>query len=154
MGSVAGAVAAIVALVAYLAPPDMPQPLPVGPVATTPAPPTPDPITTRPTTPVPAPPLSAVRPGGCDKAEAALAAYRRNAGATPSSQAAAANQAHLDLMGAVLDAEGMVGSTISRLAAEFQELSFRLTGMVSSDPNQVIADINTDIPQLTRLCGS
>ncbi|MFB7678319.1 hypothetical protein ACFC26_43690, partial [Kitasatospora purpeofusca] len=112
------------------------------------------PVTTRPVPPVPDPPLPAVRPGGCDNAEAALAAYRRNAGTTRSSQAAAAGQAHLDLMGASLDAQGIVGATITRLSAEFQELNFRLTGMIIADPNQVIADINTDTTQLTRLCGT
>ncbi|WP_344972790.1 hypothetical protein [Streptosporangium fragile] len=57
-------------------------------------------------------------------------------------------------MGAVLDAQGAVGAKISRLAAEFQELNFRLTGMTGGDPNQVIADINTDVAELNRLCGS
>ncbi|WP_326646257.1 hypothetical protein OG884_16615 [Streptosporangium sp. NBC_01755] len=60
-------------------------------------------------------------------------------------------------MGAVLDAQGAVGATISRLAAEFQEMNFRLTGMTGmtgGDPNQVIADINTDLAELKRLCGS
>ncbi len=57
-------------------------------------------------------------------------------------------------MDAGLDAQGTVGSTIRRLAAEFQELNARLTGMVAADPNQVIADINADIPTLNRLCGS
>ncbi|MCA2229851.1 hypothetical protein [Nonomuraea aurantiaca] len=68
--------------------------------------------------------------------------------------AAAAQQTHHDLMGAVLDAEGVVGAKISRLAAEFQELNFRLTGMTGGDPNQVIADINTDVAELNRLCES
>ncbi|MFC5822319.1 hypothetical protein [Nonomuraea insulae] len=99
-------------------------------------------------------PLSAVRPGGCDEAAAALTAYRRDAGTARSSQAAAAKQTYLDLMGAVLDAQGVVGSKISRLAAEFQELNFRLTGMTGGDPNQVIGDINTDVAELNRLCGS
>ncbi|WP_214415688.1 hypothetical protein [Sphaerisporangium fuscum] len=57
-------------------------------------------------------------------------------------------------MSAVLDAQGVVGATISRLAAEFQELNFRLTGMTGGDPNQVIADINTDLADLRRLCRS
>ncbi|WP_031172266.1 hypothetical protein [Streptosporangium roseum] len=84
----------------------------------------------------------------------ALTAYRQNAGTIRSSQAAAAQQTYLDLMGAVLDAQGVVGAKISRLAAEFQELNFRLTGMTGGDPNQVIADINTDVAELKRLCGS
>ncbi|WP_433248365.1 hypothetical protein ACQPYK_00395 [Streptosporangium sp. CA-135522] len=104
--------------------------------------------------PVPSPLLSAVRPGGCDETATALTAYRQNAGTTRSSQAAAAHQTYLDLMSTVLDAQGVVGATISRLAAEFQELNFRLTGMTSGDPNQVITDINTDIAEFKRLCGS
>ncbi|MCA2176814.1 hypothetical protein LDL08_11515 [Nonomuraea glycinis] len=82
----------------------------------------------------------------------ALAGYRRNAGGTRSSQAAAAQQTYRDLMGASLDAQGAVGAMIRRLTAEFQELSFRLSGMVSSDPEQVIADINADFAELKRLC--
>ncbi|WP_433412284.1 hypothetical protein ACQP1V_25125 [Microtetraspora malaysiensis] len=120
------------------------------------------PESSTPEPPVPSPtrvvsdssPLSAVPPGGCDETATALAAYRRNAGTTRSSQAAAARQTYSDLMGASLDAQGVVGATISRLAAEFQELNFRLTGMVLSDPNQVIADINTDMAELKRLCES
>ncbi|MEV1238495.1 hypothetical protein [Nonomuraea sp. NPDC049750] len=57
-------------------------------------------------------------------------------------------------MGARLDAEGVVGEKISRLAQEFQELNFRMTGMTGGDPNQVIADINTDVAELNRLCES
>ncbi|MEU7860303.1 hypothetical protein [Nonomuraea sp. NPDC049141] len=153
--------------------------LPSSDPATTPAQQSPssDPVTTRPAPPTPRPspksstpkppkpsstravpasaePLSAIRPGGCDDAAAALTAYRRNAGAIRSSQAAAAQQTYSDLMSAVLDAEGVVGSKISRLAAEFRELNFRLTGMTGGDPNQVITDINTDVAELNRLCES
>jgi outer membrane biosynthesis protein TonB len=177
VGALAAAVAAVVALVAYLVPPDRPPQPQVDPVVTTPAPqpPSPDPVATRPEPPDPSPspenstpqppdpspthtvpatvvPLPTVRPGGCDEARTALAAYRRNAGATRGSQAAAAQQAYSDLMGAVLDAQGAVGATISRLAAEFQDLSFRLSGMVGGDPNEVISDINRDSEQLTGLC--
>ena len=104
--------------------------------------------------PVSSTPLSAIRPGGCDEAATALTAYHRNAGTVRSSQAAAAQETYRDLTGAVFDAEGVVGAKISRLAAEFQELNFRLTGMTGGDPNQVIADINTDVAELDRLCGS
>ncbi|NUW43892.1 hypothetical protein [Nonomuraea rhodomycinica] len=187
MSALAGAVAAVVALIAYLAPPvPRPQPQP-GPlpdtVVPTPAPesPSPDPVTTRharptptrtptrtpspePSTPPPPPsptravpvsatPLPPIRPGGCDEAAAALTAYRRNAGTVRSSQAAAAQQAYQDLMGAGLAAQGVVGAKIGRLAREFQELSFRLTGMILDDPNEVIADINTDAAELNRLCA-
>lgn len=135
------------------------------PVTTRPAPPTPSPSpeSRKPRRPKPSPeradpvsptPLAAVRPGGCDEAAAALTAYVRNAGTVRSSQAAAAQQTYSDLMGAVLDAQGVVGAKISRLAAEFRELNFRLTGMTGGDPNQVIADINTDVAELNRLCGS
>ncbi|MEU7895315.1 hypothetical protein AB0B45_20965 [Nonomuraea sp. NPDC049152] len=169
----------MVALVAYLMPSSPPPQPQSDAVVTTPAPQpsSPDPVTTRPAPPDPSPspessapqppvpsptravpvdsPLvSAVRPGGCDEAATVLTAYRRNAGTTRSSQAAAAHQTYLDLMGTVLDAQGAVGATISRLAAEFQELNFRLTGMTGGDPNQVIADINTDLAELKRLCGS
>ncbi|GAA2300086.1 hypothetical protein GCM10010149_56350 [Nonomuraea roseoviolacea subsp. roseoviolacea] len=178
----AGAIAAVVALIAYLAPPTpVPQPQPQpqpDTVLPTPAPESssPDPVPTtprhtprtrrpthEPSTPEPPPsptsevpdssPLVApVRPGGCDEAAEALTAYRRNAGTVRSSQAAAAQQAGQDLMSAVLDAQGVVGQKISLLSREFQELNFRLTGMVVSDPNEVIADINTDIAELNRLC--
>ncbi|MFD1547697.1 hypothetical protein [Nonomuraea guangzhouensis] len=133
------------------------------PVTTRPARPTPSPKSSTPKPPKPSPtravapssePLSAVRPGGCDEAATALTAYRRNAGTVRSSQAAAAQQTSSDLMSAVLDAEGAVGSKISRLAAEFRELNFRLTGMTGGDPNQVITDINTDVAELNRLCES
>ncbi|MEU7005068.1 hypothetical protein [Nonomuraea sp. NPDC046570] len=179
MSALAGAVAAVVALVAYLAPPapppqtqsdapvttPAPQPSAPDPVTTRPAPPTPSPSpeSSEPQPPAPSPTravpvdsslVSAVRPGGCDEASTALTAYRRNAVTTRSSQAAAAHQTYLDLMGAVLDAQGAVGATIRRLAAEFQELNFRLTGMTGGDPNQVIADINTDLAEFKRLCGS
>ncbi|GAA4234290.1 hypothetical protein GCM10023075_52420 [Streptosporangium album] len=166
-------------MIAYLVPPAPPPQPSSDAVVTTPAPQSssPDPVTTRPAPPTPSPSpessapqppvpsptravptssplLSAVRPGGCDETVTALTAYRRNAGTTRSSQAAAAHQTYLDLMGAVLDAQGAVGETISRLAAKFQELNFRLTGMTGGDPNQVIADINTDFAEIKRLCGS
>ncbi|MFJ8477586.1 hypothetical protein [Kitasatospora sp. NPDC094011] len=176
VGAIAGAVAAVVALVAYLVPPDSPPPA-AAPVVTSPTPPpsepgtdthpspVPTPVPTPepdrpspapPRTPTPAPawqsPLPTLRPGGCDTAEAALAAYGRNAGGTRTSQAAAASQAYQDLMGAGLEAQGAVGGMIRGLAAEFSELNARLTGMVLADPNEVVADINRDVPQLRRLC--
>ncbi|MET8340635.1 hypothetical protein ABZV14_23680 [Streptosporangium canum] len=179
VSALAAAVATVVALVAYLMPPSPPpQPQP-GTAVTTPAPQasSPDQVTTRPAPPTPSPspesstpqqpvpsptravPISspsrsAVPPRGCDEASTALTAYHRNAGTARSSQAAAAHQTYLDLMGAVLDAQGVVGAKINRLATEFQELNFRLTGMTGGDPNQVIADINTDVAELRRLCGS
>jgi hypothetical protein len=85
---------------------------------------------------------------------AALTAYRRNAGTSRGSQAAAARQAYQDLMGTGLDAQGAVQTTISRVARKFQELSFRLSGMIMADPDPVIADINTDMRELQKLCGS
>ncbi|MGW4796356.1 hypothetical protein ACWEPC_28435 [Nonomuraea sp. NPDC004297] len=176
VSAMAAAIAAVVALVAYLVPPSPPSPPQAGTVVPTPAPQsssadpvisrvsptpspspeagTPEPSSPTRTLPVSSPPLPAVRPGGCDEAAAALTAYRENAGTVRSSQAAAAQQTYRDLMGAVLDAQGVVGAKISRLAAEFQELSFRLTGMTGGDPNQVITDINTDAAELDRLCGS
>ncbi|AQZ66329.1 unnamed protein product [[Actinomadura] parvosata subsp. kistnae] len=176
MSALAGTLAAVIALVAYLRPPPAPaQPPPshsadvvestpaaTQPPATEPSTsptPTAEPSTAEPPAVRPtqeaggsAAPLSAVRPGGCDDAAAALAAYRRNAGSARSTQAAAAHQAYLDLMGAVLDAQGVVGQKISRLAAEFQELYFRLSGMNGGDPNQVITDINADMADLGTLC--
>jgi hypothetical protein len=135
-----------------------PDPVTTRPARRTPRPSressTPPPPSPTPAAPVSSPLLPPVRPGGCDDAATALTAYRRNAGTVRSSQAAAAQQTHHELMGAVLDAEGVVQAKISRLAQEFQELNFRLTGMVGSDPNQVIADINTDVAELNRLCGS
>ncbi|MGI5489682.1 hypothetical protein [Microtetraspora malaysiensis] len=138
----------------WSAPPD-PSPSPESdpPESDTPEAGTPEPPVPSPTRVVSdSSPLSAVPPGGCDETARALATFRRNAGTTRSSQAAAAHQTHNDLMGAVLDAQGVVQATISRMAAEFQELNFRLTGMVMADPNQVIADINTDMAELKRLC--
>ncbi|SEM59332.1 hypothetical protein [Nonomuraea pusilla] len=151
--------------------PTPPDPTPSDPTPSDPTPPDPTPSDPSPspepatprrpaTTPAPAPtptapdlsPLPKVRPRGCDETTTALAAYRRNAGTTSGSQATAARQTYLDLMGVVLHADGAVGGTISRLAAEFQELSFRLSGMTGGDPNQVIADINADAAELTRLC--
>ncbi|TXK41607.1 hypothetical protein [Nonomuraea sp. C10] len=182
VSAMATAAAAVVALVAYLMPqPPQPGPEPTpsaaqsspDPAPTSPAPqtssPPPEPSTPESSTPesrtpelpVPSstpvaedPPatLSAVRPAGCDETETALATYRRDAGTTRAGQAAAARQAYHDLMGAGLDAQGAVGTTIRRLAAEFQELNFRLTGMTGGDPNQVIADINADFADLRRLC--
>jgi hypothetical protein len=98
--------------------------------------------------------LSEVGPRGCDEASRALTAFRRNAGTTRSSQAAAAQDAYRDLMGAGLDAQGAVGAMIRRLTAEFQELNFRLSGMIMADPDEVIADINADYIGLRRLCES
>ncbi|MFG3437594.1 hypothetical protein ACGF0J_10160 [Nonomuraea sp. NPDC047897] len=184
MSALAGAVAAVVALIAYLMPPPpMPPPPPPpsqiqdDPVVTTPRTrsPSPDPVTTRPEAPPPSPSpepssseppvrsstralqvpptlLPPVSPSGCEEAATALTAYHRNAGTVRSSQAAAAQQTYQDLMGAAIDAQGVVGAKIRRLAAEFQELSFRLTGMTGGDPRQVIADINTDFSELRRLC--
>ncbi|NUW32825.1 hypothetical protein HTZ77_15485 [Nonomuraea sp. SMC257] len=131
--------------------PDSSTPEPRTPESRTPEPPMP-----RSTPPAPASsePLAQVRPGGCDEAAAALTAYRRNAGTVRNSQAAAAQQARQDLMGASLEAQGVVAAKISRLAAGFQELSFRLTGMTGGDPNQVIAAIKSDVAELNRLCGS
>ncbi|MDF5751213.1 hypothetical protein [Spongiactinospora sp. TRM90649] len=183
MSALAGAVAAVIALVAYLAPPTPqpsppdppteaapessprevvteppPRSSPPEAVTTPAAPPTPSPTPEPSTSPAPVilntpTTLSEVPPGGCDKAATALTAYQRNAGTTRNGQAAAAQQAYSDLMGAGLDAEGVVSATISRLASEFQELRFRLTGMTGGDPNEVIADINTDHAELRRLCA-
>ncbi|MDA0635870.1 hypothetical protein OUY22_20815 [Nonomuraea sp. MCN248] len=100
------------------------------------------------------PTLSPVRPAGCDETETALATYNRDAGTTRGGQAAAARQAYQDLMGAGLGAQGAVAGTIRRLAAEFQELNFRLTGMTGGDPQQVVADINADLAHLRSLCGT
>lgn len=168
------ALAAVVALAAYLgtmgddtqgptqAPPSQsPEPVitshtlpPAKPTTRSPTPPPPEPTTPPPpverTTPASLPP---VHPQGCDEAAAALTAYSRNAGSTRSGQAAAAQQAYSDLMGAGLHAQGAVAAKIRRLAAEFQELGFRLTGMTGGDPNQVIADINTDVAEFNTLCG-
>ncbi|WP_049573455.1 hypothetical protein [Nonomuraea sp. SBT364] len=182
LAALAAAVVALIAYLAPPAPPPQPQPQPEALVPTSarePAPESaldswsPDPDTSPPEPPAPdtstpeppmpsstrAAPISSealppVRPGGCDEAATALTAYRRNAGAARSSQAAAAQQAYSDLMGAVLHAQGAVGAKISRLATEFRELNFRLTGMTGGDPNQVIADINTDVAELNRLCGA
>jgi hypothetical protein len=169
VSALATAVAAVVTLVAYLAPSAPPPPPQSDAIVTTrpaPPPPSPSPESSASQPPVPSPtrvvpgdspPVSAVWPvrhGGCDEATTALTAYSRNAGTTRSSQAAAAHQTSFDLRGASLDAQGAVGATIRRLAAEFQELNFRLTGMTGGDPNQVIADINTDLAELERLCES
>ncbi|MFD8753332.1 hypothetical protein ACFV0O_20515 [Kitasatospora sp. NPDC059577] len=139
-------------------PTPVPSPVPTptaSPEPDTPSPaPSPTPVRSPTPDPVSQPPLPAVRPGGCDVAEAALAAYRRNAGSSRGSRAAAAGQAYQDLMGAGLDAQGAVGATIRRLAAEFQELGFRLNGMVMADPDPVITDIDADSAQLGRLCGA
>ncbi|MEV4289364.1 hypothetical protein AB0K40_28025 [Nonomuraea bangladeshensis] len=168
VSALAGSIAAVVALFAYLMPPN---PAPPSTVVSSPSPPpsSPDRVTTQSspspepsTSPPPTrtrvaqdspPPLPEVRSAGCDEAAAALTAYRRDAGTSSSGQAAAAQQTYRDLMGAALNAEGVVGAKIRRLAAEFQELSFRLTGMTGGDPNQVIADINTDVTEFNRLCA-
>ncbi|MFD0885574.1 hypothetical protein ACFQ08_13545 [Streptosporangium algeriense] len=175
MSALAGTMAALVALIAYLVPSPRPQPGPVI-ISPAPRPPSSESVVTPPTSPEPTPssepdtpwspapspvratPITssppAIRPGGCDEATTALASYGRDGGATRGGQAAAAHQTYLDLMSAGLDAQGAVGATISRLAAEFRELNFRLTGMTGGDPNQVITDINTDIAEFRRLCGS
>ncbi|MGW2147467.1 hypothetical protein ACWCOT_24410 [Nonomuraea bangladeshensis] len=173
VSALAGSIAAVVALFAYLVPPN---PTPPSTVVSSPSPPpsSPDRVTTQPsptpaesspepsTSPPPTrtrvvqdspPPLPEVRAAGCDEAAAALTAYRRDAGTSSSGQAAAAQQTYRDLMGAALNEEGAVGAKIRRLASEFQELSFRLTGMTGGDPNQVIADINTDVTEFNRLCA-
>ncbi|MFG1944232.1 hypothetical protein [Nonomuraea sp. NPDC048826] len=181
MSAMATAAAAVIALIAYLMP-QSPQPAPPAQPTPTATQPPPEPETTSPPPPISSPPpesdtpesstseppaqtsapvaetsaetLPAIPPAGCDETETALATYRRDAGTTRAGQAAAAHQAYQDLMGAGLRAEGAVGATISRLAREFQELNFRLTGMTGGDPNQVIADINADSADLRRLCGS
>ncbi|GAA1738907.1 hypothetical protein GCM10009734_51090 [Nonomuraea bangladeshensis] len=163
MSALAGSIAAVVALFAYLMPPtpappstvvSSPSPPPSSPDrgTTQPSPP-PEPSTSPPPTRTRPTPLPEVRSAGCDEAAAALTAYRRDAGTSSSGQAAAAQQTYRDLMGAALDAEGAVGAKIRRLASEFQELGFRLTGMTGGDPNQVIADINTDVTEFNRLCA-
>ncbi|MGA4995813.1 hypothetical protein [Nonomuraea bangladeshensis] len=98
------------------------------------------------------PPLD-VEPDACDEVGAALEKYRQSAASTRSRQAAAARQAHLNLERAADDATGAVKSTITRLAIEFQELSFRLAGTTNGDPNQVITDIRADLAKLRKLCG-
>ncbi|WP_157530066.1 hypothetical protein [Microtetraspora niveoalba] len=196
VSALAGALAAVIALVAYLSPPESRREEGAGPKVATPTvqSPSPDPDTSTPPPPPPSPspdpetetdedpagdpnpspspepirhdspspspervsdafpPQSSVPPGGCVEATTALNAYIQNAGTTRGGQAAAAQQTYLDLMGARLHAEGVVGMTISRLAAEFQELGFRLSGMTGGDPNQVIADIRTDVATFNRLC--
>ncbi|MEU8326682.1 hypothetical protein AB0C33_50675 [Nonomuraea sp. NPDC048881] len=173
MSALAGSIAAVVALFAYLMPPKTPS----GTVDSSPSPTSSPPgqvVTPHSPSPVDSSPESStsqtpshtqavqdpppaplkVRSVGCDETAAALTAYRRDAGTSPSGQAAAAQQTYSDLMGAALNAQGAVGAKIRRLAAEFQELSFRLTGMTGGDPNQVIADINTDVAEFNRLCAA
>ncbi|MFE1320228.1 hypothetical protein [Kitasatospora phosalacinea] len=186
VAALSGVAAALVAVVAYLLPPDPPRPAPSpAPVAASSPEPAPEPEPER-TTPTPTPsespspepepepepepdpepdeepspsaeapaPLPAVLPAGCRGAAAAVASYRRNAGSSRGSQADAANLAYQGLMRAGTDADPPVRPTIVRLAQEFQELGFRLSGMVMADPNEVIADINADLPVLDRLCGN
>ncbi|MFI7694295.1 hypothetical protein ACIBQ6_34895 [Nonomuraea sp. NPDC049655] len=173
MSALAGSIAAVVALFAYLMPPKAPS----GTVDSSPSPTSSPPgqvVTPHSPSPVDSSPESStsqtpshtqavqdpppaplkVRSVGCEETAAALTAYRRDAGTSRSGQAAAAQQTYSDLMGAALNAQGAVGAKIRRLAAEFQELSFRLTGMTGGDPNQVIADINTDVAEFNRLCAS
>ncbi|MGW0485143.1 hypothetical protein [Nonomuraea sp. NPDC003214] len=167
VSALAASVAAVVALIAYLAPPaaqpieketSPPSESPYSPspdreTSRPPSdPPPPDPETTR-AAPVTSVVLPPVPPIGCAEATAALNAYSRNAGDTRSSQAGAAQQAYSELMGVALNAHGAVGQKVTRLAREFQELNFRLTGMVMNDPNEVLADIRTDIAELNRLCA-
>lgn len=184
VAALSGVVAALVALVAYLLPPDAPRPAPsplpvpvaesspertsARPHSPTPTPtpgptespeaepepePEPDPAPGSPgTADVPAP-LPAVVPAGCREASAAVAAYRRDQGSTRGAQADAANLAYQGLMRAGTDADPPVRPTIVRLAQEFQELGFRLSGMVLADPNEVVADINADLPVLDRQCA-
>ncbi|GAA3165681.1 hypothetical protein [Nonomuraea salmonea] len=175
VSAVAGSLAAVVALFTYLRPPvtgsgavvstpsavSSPSPEPSSPDRED-ARPSPSPSLERSTSRPPErtratqdtpPPLPEVRPAGCDEAATALNAYRRDAGTSGSGQAAAAQQTYRDLMGAGLSAQGVVAAKIRRLAAEFQELGFRLTGMVDADPNQVITDINTDIREFNGLCA-
>ncbi|MEV4800216.1 hypothetical protein AB0K18_09370 [Nonomuraea sp. NPDC049421] len=175
VSAVAGSLAAVVALFTYLRPPvtgsdavvstpsavSSPSPEPSSPDRED-ARPSPSPSLERSTSRPPErtratqdtpPPLPEVRPAGCDEAATALNAYRRDAGTSGSGQAAAAQQPYRDLMGAGLSAQGVVAAKIRRLAAEFQELGFRLTGMVDADPNQVITDINTDIREFNGLCA-
>ncbi|KDN88083.1 hypothetical protein [Kitasatospora cheerisanensis] len=167
-------VAALVALVAYLVPREAPKaaaPAPVASSGWTPDP-TPAPVPSRSATPSPDPeppssapspapartsapplPLPTVRAAGCAQAQAAVAAYRRDPGSTRPAQADAANLAYQGLMRAGTDADPPVRPTILRLAQGFQELSFRLSGMVLADPNEVIGDLDSDLQQLDRLCG-
>ncbi|WP_282204347.1 hypothetical protein [Kitasatospora fiedleri] len=186
MAALSGVVAALVALVAYLLPPDAPRPAPsplpvpvaesspertsARPHSPTPTPtPTPGPTESPEAEPEPEPepdpapgspgtadvpaPLPAVVPAGCREASAAVAAYRRDQGSTRGAQADAANLAYQGLMRAGTDADPPVRPTIVRLAQEFQELGFRLSGMVLADPNEVVADINADLPVLDRQCA-
>ncbi|MER6514525.1 hypothetical protein ABT158_47455 [Nonomuraea sp. NPDC001636] len=169
VSALAGSIAAAVALFAYLMPPKIPpgtvvsSPSPSGQVVTRRSPSPVGSSTESSTSQPPSrtqavqespPPLGKIRSVGCDETAAALTAYRRDAGTSPSGQAAAAQQTYSDLMGAALNAQGAVGAKIRRLAAEFQELSFRLTGMTGGDPNQVIADINADVAEFNRLCAA
>ncbi|MET8866058.1 hypothetical protein ABZW11_24235 [Nonomuraea sp. NPDC004580] len=87
--------------------------------------------------PLPTPP-----PAGCDEAAAALSAYSRDAGTSRSGQAAAAQQAYHDLMGAGLNAQGAVAAKIRRLAAEFQELGFRCLGGAGFKPDEQIPHLS------------
>ncbi|MFK0193015.1 hypothetical protein [Kitasatospora sp. NPDC090308] len=180
VAALSGVVAALVALVAYLLPPDAPRPAPSPlpvPVAESspertsarPHSPAPTPTPTESSEPEPEPepdpapgssrtadvpaPLPAVVPAGCREASAAVAGYRRDQGSTRGAQADAANLAYQGLMRAGADADPPVRPTIVRLAQEFQELGFRLSGMVLADPNEVVADINADLPVLDRQCA-
>ncbi|RAJ40142.1 hypothetical protein K353_03630 [Kitasatospora sp. SolWspMP-SS2h] len=188
VAALSGVVAALVALVAYLLPPDAPRPAPSPPPVPvarsspertsarphSPAPtPTPGPAGSPEAEPEPEPdsapepdpapgssrtadvpvPLPAVVPAGCREASAAVAAYRRDQGSTRGAQADAANLAYQGLMRAGTDADPPVRPTVVRLAQEFQELGFRLSGMVLADPNEVVADINADLPVLDRQCA-
>ncbi|GLW74004.1 hypothetical protein Kpho02_63020 [Kitasatospora phosalacinea] len=186
VAALSGVAAALVALLAYLLPPDPPRPGPApapvvdssaepAPERTTPSPrrspaPTPTPTPSDSPSPEPEPEpdaepdpsptaeapvhLPPVPPAGCREAAAAVAAYRRDAGSTRGSQADAANLAYQGLMRAGTDADPPVRPTIVRLAQEFQELGFRLNGMVMADPNEVVTDINADLATLDRQCGS
>ncbi len=103
---------------------------------------------------MPAPALPAVRPGGCDPADAVLDRYNKVVGTTKGSRIAAAQEARDGMMSASLSATGGVYSIITRLAQGFQELGFILTGMVGGDYNAVVAEMNGDIKTLKSLCDS
>lgn len=156
-GAIAGIVSAVIAvpaLVVAVVALSPPQPSPPGPSHS----PTysslpPDPPTTP---PPPAPSqtvaMPRVMPAGCADGLAAVKTYNRTVGSTRTSQAAAANQAYGDMMGADTEATGSVYTVLVALARDFQNLSAIASGMLDQDYSEAAARTRDDVRTLDSVC--
>jgi hypothetical protein len=165
IGSIAAVAGAIIALVAYCAPPSAPASAPSPQPTSTPTQSTsPQPVPTPSPTPTPpssgdgfsAPPLagSAGLPAGCADADAAIKTYNQTVGTTQTTEAAAATQAYQDMTAASTETdESSTYTVMVTLAADFDNMYLILSGELEQSYAAARARTDSDIGALNDVCS-